>query len=825
MPNFVILFHCFVDAMKLTFCSQLFLAYFCISAVKCQSILYTITPYSLDINNGLFVFDLYNASETAGVVSLEFNLDRVVISNCPDTCETGVKQNYHLSYEILSYNTTNQSGIGETVSVSFLEQDQVALALHEYIGLNNEVYIRFENGFVVNRDVYLLPSGWNSVFYYPYNFNTSLSDFNTTCTEDNLLLFKMEWITNSPIKPSAYEVSLIVYGLILDDESPHNKIVTLNWITQGVVLERYLDFEDTRFVDLSLFYRVSLTPLPMHNAFESSEDSGSINLVDPETFDIPEVEFGDGVIVVNIPFRPGFGICSLPIRDNLYCTDLADPNDCIFRDYTMTIFMTFLGYNGTYNDHSTVFTFRYEESEHKLFGFGIFPLSEDIMSDTTLVIDSFDTSVFYFFSGAEYLARYSRGLAVNYSSNGLAVNYTYEHLITVNEVDGYTIIAEPFCTNGGYIDNNLIRVKVNQINFGIPLCSGVGYLTISAVGNVSDYIDSQMITRSFLISELDSQGYLIAPLLQYRYNTWLPFNIPGARDPGDGSQSHREIVHLRIGQYCESDASYTVFNTSITLPFIAPSSDSAVVTGEGNEDVIVVVLKGHGFCYDQKDGYAYYYYYFYNYSYYSYSGLTNPHDTWNVLELTQEFQLSDSPHTIYGDCMYEGSFDGDILYTCSNFSEALLSPVYTGKLIVSHSSLLVDVVLDGFEVKVVSTSRTIPEFELPYGLDHGDREVPRGTNVCGDEIALTMSIPVGESIQRSVYVSSNGVISFGVCAAGILPTGFPDNNLAIPILAPFWTQHDHREFGNIFYRYVEDGYDLWNVTSKFILVYNVLKYL
>ena len=802
MPNFVILFHCFVDVMNLTFCFQLFLAYFCISAVKCQSILYTITPYALDINYRELVFDLYNASETAGVVSLEFNLDRVAISNCPDTCETGVKQNYHLSYEILSYNTTNQNGIGETVSVSFLEQDQVALALHEYIGLNNEVYIRFENGFVVNRDVYLLPSGWNHVIYYPYKFNTYISNFNTTCTEENLLLFKMEWITNSPIKPSAYDVSLIIPGLILDDESSYNGNVTFNWTTQGVILERYLDFEDTRFVDQSLRYVVFLTPLPMHNAFESSEDSGSINLVDPETFDIPEVEFGDGVIVVNIPFRPGFGICSLPIRDNLYCTDLADSFDCIFRDNSMTTLLTFTSYNGTYNDHTTVFTFRYKESEHKLFGIGIFPLSGDIMNDTTLVLNYFNTTAFY--SSYDTTTYFS----------GLAVNYTYEHLITVNEVDGYPIIAEPFCTNFELVDSNLIRVKVNQINFGTPLCSGVGYLTISAVGNVSGYIDPQITTRSFLISELDSQDYLIAPLLLYIYNRWISFNTYGQIEIG--SQSHREIVHLRIGQYCESDASYTVFNTSITLPFIAPSSDSAVVTGEGNEDVIVVVLKGHGFCFDQKDAYA---------NYYSYSGLTKPNETWNVLELTQEFQLSDSPDTIYGDCMYEGSFDGDILYTCSNFSEALLSPVYTGKLIVSHSSLLVDVVLDGFEVKVVSTSRTIPEFELPYGLDHGDREVPRGTNVCGDEIALTMSIPVGESIQRSVYVSSNGVISFGVCAAGILPTGFPDNNLDIPILAPFWTQHDHREFGNIFYRYVEDGYDLWNVTSKFILVYNVLKYL
>ena len=816
MPNFVFLFHCFVDVMKLTFCFQLFLAYLCISAVKCQSILYTITPFALDINYRELVFYLYNASETAGVVSLEFNLDRVAISNCPDTCETGVKQNYHLSYEILSYNTTNQNGIGETVSVSFLEQDQVALALHEYIGLNNEVYIRFENGFVVNRDVYLLPSGWNSVFYYPYDFNTSISDFNVTCTEENLLLFKMEWITNSPIKPSAYDVSLIVHGLILVlvNESSYYGNITFNWTTQGVVLERYLDFEDTRFVGQFLYYEISLTPLPMLNVSGSSVAYGVINLVNHETFDIPEFEFGDGVIVVNIPFRPGFGICSPPIRDNLYCTDLSDPIDCIFRDYTMTTLITFTSYNGTYNDHSTVFTFRYEELEHKLFGVGIFPLSGNIMNDTTLVIDSFETAVFY--PNPEYLVRFTS----TYSS-GLAVNYTYEHLITVNEVDGYTIIAEPFCTNGEYTDNNLIRVKASQINFGTPLCSGVGYLTISAVGNVSGYIDSQITTRSFLISELDSQGYLIAPLLQYRYNTWIPFYNQGEEGYEYGSQSQREIVHLRIGQYCESDASYTVFNTSITLPFIAPSSDSAVVTGEGNEDVIVVVLKGHGFCFDQKDVSNYYYYYYYS----SYSGLTEPSETWNVLELTQEFQLSDSPDTIYGDCVYEGSFDGDILYTCSNFSEALLSPVYIGKLIVSHSSLLVDVVLDGFEVKVVSTSRTIPEFELPYGLDHGDREVPRGTNVCGDEIALTMSIPVGESIQRSVYVSSNGVISFGVCAAGILPTGFPDNNLAIPILAPFWTQHDHREFGNIFYRYVEDGYDLWNVTSKFILVYNVLKYL
>ena len=419
------------------------------------------------------------------------------------------------------------------------------------------------------------------------------------------------------------------------------------------------------------------------------------------------------------------------------------------------------------------------------------------MNETALFLYYFKTSVFY--SGSEFLRHKTR---THY--NGLTLNYTYDRTITTNEVDGNPVIAVPFCTNGEYIDNNLIRVPISQINFGVPPCVGDGYLTISAVGNVSYYIDDpQIVTRSFLISELGD--YLIAPLLQYNDNNWVRYSDYNYYYTYYAyNQSHREIVHLRIGQYCPSDETYTVFNTSITLPFIAPSSESAVVTGEGNEDAIVVVLVGHGFCFDQKND---------NYAYFT---LTNPNDTRNVLELTHNSGITDSPVTINGDCVYGGNFDGDILYTCYNFSDYLLSPVYTGKLIIFNETLRINVVFDGFEVKVISTNTPIPEFELPYGLKFGDREVPRGTNVCGDEIVLTMNIPVGESIQRSVYVSSNGLISFGVCAAGILPTGFPDENLEIPVLAPFWTQHDHREFGDIFYRYVDDGYDLWNVTSKLI---------
>ena len=798
--------------MKLTFCFQFILAYFCISAVKCQDFVYTITPYALDINSGELAFDLYDVTETPELLDLEFNLNLVVISNCPDTCDTGVKQNYRLSYELVdlpfySYLSNNS----KTISILLQEQDRETLARHESIGFNDDVYIRFENGFIVNQSVYLIPSGWKRVtFFYPYDFNTYISYSNTSCTEENRLLFKMEWITNSTINPSAYDVSLIVYGLVLENGLFNYGNVTFNWTTQGVVIERYLDFGDTRFYENELYYEAYVIPLPVRNYSDVSYNSGYINLLDPESFDIPRVAFGDGVITVNIGFRPGFGFCLPTVRENLYCTDLGNPSECVFRDYSMTTEFAFTGanndntnYNNSFNYYyyydngfTTVLTVRYKESVRELFGFGIFPLSGDNVNATSLVLNYFRTSNFYI--GSEFLRHDTR---THY--NGLTLNYTYEHTITTNEVDGSPVTAEPFCTNGRYIDNNLIRVPISQINFGVPSCIGDGYLTISAVGNVSYYIDDpQIVTRSFLISELGD--YLIAPLLQYNDNNWVQYSAYEYYYY-QNDQSHREIVHLRIGQYCPSDETYTVFNTSITLPFIAPSSGSAVVTGEGNEDAIIIVLVGHGFCFDQKNEY-----------YYSNSGLTNPNDTQNVLELTHNSGITDSPVIINGDCVYEGSFDGDILYTCYNFSENLFSPVYTGKLIISHETLLRDVVFDGFEVKVISTNTPMPEFELPYGLEYGDREVPRGTNVCGDEIALDINIPAGESIQRSVYVSSNGLISFGVCAAGILPTGFPDENLEIPVLAPFWTQHDHREFGDIFYRYVDDGYDLWNVTSKLI---------
>ena len=337
--------------MKLTFCFQFLLAYFCISAVKCQDFVYTITPYALDINSGELAFDLYNVTETPELLDLEFNLNLVVISNCPDTCDTGVKQNYRLSYELVDLPFYSfPSNNSETISILLQEQDRETLALHETIGLNNDVYIRFENGFIVNQSVYLIPSGWNRVtFFYPYDFNTSISYSSISCTEENRLLFKMEWITNSTITPSAYDVSLIVYDYVLLDNGLFGYgNVTFKWTTQGVVIERYLDFGDTRFYGNEMYYEAYVIPLPIRNYLEFSPDYGYIILVDPDSFDIPRVSFGDGVIAVNIGFRPGFGLCSPTVRENLYCTDLENPSECVFRDYSMT---TDLSFTGTYNDY------------------------------------------------------------------------------------------------------------------------------------------------------------------------------------------------------------------------------------------------------------------------------------------------------------------------------------------------------------------------------------------------------------------------------------------------------------------------------------------
>ena len=808
--------------MKLTFCFQLFLAYFCISLVKCQDLAYKVTPYLLDVNSGLLVLDLNNITETPDIFTLYFDLSRVVISNCPDTCETGgVKQIYPLKYQ--SVNKTipsygNYSEFGESFFIG--ELDQEALARHDVIG-QGDVYIRVQEGFIDN--VYLLPSGWERVpFYTPYDFYTYVYNSSTSCTEENRLLFTMEWITYSMIQPSAYDVGLTVYGLVLlADGSPFYGNVTFNWTTQGVVLGKYLDFGDTTFIESQVYYDVWVFPLPLRDGSFSSYDGGIIYLLNPSSLGSPEVEFGDGLIVVNIPFLPGFGLCSPVILDNLYCTNLEEPNECIYRDYSMTTELTFTNtstnnytnnynnynnYNNNYNNNSayyydyyytesytTVLTVRYEESIHKLVGIGIFPLYGADASGTTLVLNNFQTSLFY--AGFEYIGHY----AVTYYDGSLA-NYTYTHLITTTEITGHPVTARPFCTNGIYTDHNLIRIPVSEIDFGTH-CVEDGYLTISAVGNLS-YSNPQIVTRSFLISELGD--YLIAPLLQYAYNAWVQYSefTEGAYYDY-GFQSHREVINLTIGQYCPSLKTYTVFNTSINLPFIAPSSDGAVVTGEGNEEAVVIVLKGHGFCFDQRDSFLY-------------QGLTNPNDTENVLVLTADSLLTDSTDIITGECVYEGSFDGDILYTCYNFSDALHSPVYTGRLTISDETLLEEVVFDNFEVKLIFADTSTPSFRFPYGPEYGDSEVPRGSNLCGNEIPLTMNIPVGQSIQQSVYVGSNGVISFGMCAAGIFPTEFSDASLEVPVLAPFWTYHDHREFGDVYYRYIESGYELANVSGEFI---------
>ncbi|XP_071797063.1 uncharacterized protein [Asterias amurensis] len=84
---------------------------------------------------------------------------------------------------------------------------------------------------------------------------------------------------------------------------------------------------------------------------------------------------------------------------------------------------------------------------------------------------------------------------------------------------------------------------------------------------------------------------------------------------------------------------------------------------------------------------------------------------------------------------------------------------------------------------------------FPFGL--GDISVSRSDDVYSDVITPPISVPFFGQSFSSLYVSTNGLISFGEGRSEFTPIHFP---WAIPILAVFWSDIDIRITGNVTYR-------------------------
>ena len=87
----------------------------------------------------------------------------------------------------------------------------------------------------------------------------------------------------------------------------------------------------------------------------------------------------------------------------------------------------------------------------------------------------------------------------------------------------------------------------------------------------------------------------------------------------------------------------------------------------------------------------------------------------------------------------------------------------------------------------------------PYGPENGDTAVPTNDDGSSGLVNIAFPFPFFDVEHKSLFVNTNGVISFLVEVSQYTPDSFPlDNNRRL--IAPFWADVDTREGGVVYYR-------------------------
>ena len=92
---------------------------------------------------------------------------------------------------------------------------------------------------------------------------------------------------------------------------------------------------------------------------------------------------------------------------------------------------------------------------------------------------------------------------------------------------------------------------------------------------------------------------------------------------------------------------------------------------------------------------------------------------------------------------------------------------------------------------------------LPYGTSVGDTRVPTGDDNSAGPVSLGLAFPFFDKRETTVFVNTNGAISFNRSISQFTPTcGALDTSSRM--VAPFWADVDTRNGGDVFYR---ESYD------------------
>ncbi|VDI29231.1 Hypothetical predicted protein, partial [Mytilus galloprovincialis] len=100
----------------------------------------------------------------------------------------------------------------------------------------------------------------------------------------------------------------------------------------------------------------------------------------------------------------------------------------------------------------------------------------------------------------------------------------------------------------------------------------------------------------------------------------------------------------------------------------------------------------------------------------------------------------------------------------------------------------------------------------PYGQSHGDQRVPTNDDGSSPRVPISTSFPYFNQVFRSLYVNTNGAISFDETLSTFTPSAFPLSGNK-KIVAPYWCDIDTREGGVVWYYETNDRDVLFKATD------------
>jgi hypothetical protein len=98
----------------------------------------------------------------------------------------------------------------------------------------------------------------------------------------------------------------------------------------------------------------------------------------------------------------------------------------------------------------------------------------------------------------------------------------------------------------------------------------------------------------------------------------------------------------------------------------------------------------------------------------------------------------------------------------------------------------------------------------PFGPEFGDNLVPKVDDSFVGPIDIATTFPFFDRSFTSLFVNTNGLVSFDTGVTTYVPIAFPLPNIIS--VAPFWADVDIRRGGDIFYREITD-FSILNLLS------------